>query len=132
MRGPYLVSLTLLLPLGAACAQGETGGFGGSGESSTASTTSGGGSSTASSGTASSTTGASSGGVPSTCMEAHGSVGCCDGDTAYYCKTGQTSLTVTNCASPKVCGWNSSSNYYSCVTAPGGADPSNSYPESCN
>lgn len=136
MNGPYLVSLALLVSIVGACAQGEGGGLGGSGSSSpgsggdasigaTTSTGQGGGTSTSSS--------TSSGGAaPTTCAQAHGSVGCCDNDTVYYCKTGTSTLTVTPCTSGKVCGWEASKSYYTCVAAPGGPDPSNANPEQCN
>jgi hypothetical protein len=100
---------------------------GGNGPSTTASSSS-------SSGSSSSSSSSSSGGVaPTTCAETNGSVGCCDGSGAfYYCSAGSTSVRKTTCTSGKVCGWNTSDKYYGCVDAPGGADPSNTYPMECN
>jgi hypothetical protein len=143
MRAWYSVSLGLLLPLGAACAQGDTGalaGVGGSGSDTTSSghggaatTTAGTGGSSTSEATSSSSSGTStSGGVPTTCAEAHDKAGCCNDGIAYYCKSGATTLTTEPCSGTKVCGWNSSEDYYTCVDAPGGADPSGSNPEACN
>jgi hypothetical protein len=137
MRGPYVVSLAVLVPLAAACAKGDTGEIGGvGGSSSSTGSTSGqggggaqdGGSSTSTS----STTGSSSGGVPATCAAAHDSVGCCNDGTVYYCKSGETTLTATSCTGSKVCGWEASESFYTCVAAPGGADPTNANPEACN
>jgi hypothetical protein len=74
--------------------------------------------------------GGSSGGVPTTCNQAYGSVGCCGPDnTNYYC-TG-TTVTSKACTGTKVCGWSASEGYYACVAAPGGADPSEENPIDC-
>ena len=66
--------------------------------------------------------------VPTTCAEADGNYGCCDGNTVYYCQNG--SLTSLKCQTGSVCGWNSTQSYYDCVASPGGAGPSQ-YPEAC-
>ena len=140
MCAAKLLPFALALPLLAACAKGETGGFGGAlgaggtGGESQGTTTSGGTGGASSTSSSGSTTAGSSGngGVPTTCDGAHGNTGCCDGDTLYYCKTGSTTLTQTACSGSKVCGWNEADSYYTCVAAPGGADPSNANPEACN
>jgi hypothetical protein len=134
MHGPFLVSLAVLLPLAAACARGDSVGLSGVGgsSSSTGSTGGAGGEDGGSSTSTSSTTGSSSGGVPATCVAAHDNIGCCNDDTVYYCKTGETTLTATSCTGSKVCGWEASESFYTCVAAPGGADPTNANPEACN
>jgi len=53
------------------------------------------------------------------------------GNTVYYCKSGQTTLTVTPCTGTEVCGWKTADDYYTCVAAPGGADPTNKHPIAC-
>lgn len=69
-----------------------------------------------------------SGTAPTTCTEADGKIGCCDGNVLYYCSS---SLTSKKCSGSDVCGWDKSSSYYGCVAAPGGADPSGTYPLAC-
>jgi hypothetical protein len=117
----------VVLPLSAACAQGETFyGAGGSGR--------GGGTPVGTGGSGGSQSGAgghSSGTAPTSCAQAGGYAGCCLGNTSYYCQTGSTTVTMKACPSGQVCGWNASKSYYSCVAPPGGADPSNMYPIAC-
>jgi hypothetical protein len=73
--------------------------------------------------------------VPTDCTQAYGTIGCCDGNTVYYCTGGTTGFTSKACTSGKVCGWDASgssgSGYYYCVASPGGADPSGSNPINC-
>ena len=70
---------------------------------------------------------------PMTCTGANGTIGCCsaDGLTEYYCKTGTTTVATSACTGGKVCGWNATKMYYSCVTAPATADPSGTNPILC-
>jgi hypothetical protein len=70
-----------------------------------------------------------SGKAPKTCTEADSKVGCCDGNVLYYCET--STVTSKKCTGSDVCGWDSTSSYYGCVAAPGGADPSGTYPLTC-
>jgi hypothetical protein len=35
------------------------------------------------------------------------------------------------CTCGAVCGWNAAAGYYDCVPAPGGEDPSGTYPIAC-
>jgi len=72
----------------------------------------------------------SSSSVPTTCTQAYGKIGCCAGNTAYYCDS-TTTPTAKACTGTKVCGWDSSGSYYDCVAAPGGADPSGTNPIAC-
>ena len=72
-----------------------------------------------------------SGTAPTTCTEADGTFGCCEGTTNYYCATGATTVTSKTCTGGKVCGWNKTSGYYACVAAPATADPSGMYPLAC-
>jgi hypothetical protein len=80
--------------------------------------------------------GQSSGGPPTTCQEAHGSVGCCspDGKTLYY-STSTGDITTTDCGGPgsgQVCGWSDGSGYYDCVAGQvPAADPGNKFPLLC-
>jgi hypothetical protein len=67
--------------------------------------------------------------IPTTCTEADNAVGCCAGNVLYYCMT--TTLATKTCTGSEVCGWDSSKGYYDCVAAPGGADPSGTYPLAC-
>jgi hypothetical protein len=60
--------------------------------------------------------GGSSGGPPTTCAEANGNIGCCDGNTEYYCTSG--TLKTSTCTNGLVCTWNSSKGYYSCGSGP--------------
>jgi hypothetical protein len=66
--------------------------------------------------------------VPTTCAEANGKTGCCEGDTVYYCNP---SLSSKTCTGGEVCGWESSKSYYDCVSPPAGADPSGKNPIAC-
>ncbi len=54
--------------------------------------------------------------------------GCCDGNTLKYCEDNQ--LKSLDCAGNPSCGWNADAKFYDCGTA-GAADPSNSFPLSC-
>jgi hypothetical protein len=107
---------------------GSGSGAGGSGSSS-GSTSSSGGSGSSSGGSSSSSGGTT---APITCAEADQAVGCCVANTVYYCKTSASSITSKTCSSGEVCGWDSAESYYYCVTAPGGADPSGTYPQACD
>jgi hypothetical protein len=119
MRGVYPC---LLVAVVAACAHGETGIDETGGSGTTASST------TTASGT---TSGTSSGGTaPTNCTEADGAAGCCLGSTLYYCKSGSTTVTPKACTGGNVCGWNSTKDYYDCVTS-ADPDPSGTYPRSC-
>jgi hypothetical protein len=40
-------------------------------------------------------------------------------------------LKTKTCTGSDVCGWNLTDSYYGCVPPPGGADPTNKYPEAC-
>jgi hypothetical protein len=73
------------------------------------------------------------GGVPTTCAEANGEVGCCGPNgEAYYCATSSgTTVKSTACTGGKVCGWDASKMYYTCVSPPGGGDPSGMEPMAC-
>jgi hypothetical protein len=72
------------------------------------------------------------GAVPATCGEVNGKVGCCGPDgNAYYCATASSTVKSTSCTGGKVCGWNASRMYYSCVSPPSHADPSGVYPITC-
>jgi hypothetical protein len=74
--------------------------------------------------------GSGGGGVPTTCTQADGQVGCCDpSGVLYYC-TAANALTKQTCTGGTVCGW-SSKGYYDCVAAPAGADPSGTSPMAC-
>jgi hypothetical protein len=87
--------------------------------------------STSGSNTTTSTSGGGGSGVPADCAEANRNVGCCDGNVDYYCRSGSTMLTKEICDDGNVCGWNAQEGYYDCVDAPGGADPSHTYPRDC-
>ncbi len=100
------------------------------GGSTTSSSSSGSTSSTSTSSSSSTGSGSSSGGAPTTCSQADGTVGCCEGNVNYYCTTGNQ-LEQTTCTGGKVCGWSASLGYYACVKPPGGSDPSNTYPLAC-
>ena len=75
-----------------------------------------------SSGSSSGSSSSSSGGevdagpIPTTCAQANQEIGCCSGNTNYYCST---SLQSTVCTDGQVCGWGGSN--YTCVNPPGGA-----------
>jgi hypothetical protein len=134
-----LAASPLLVLAFAACASAETGGTAGSygGSSSTSSTGStstgtstGNTTSTGSANTTSSTT--SGGNMAGSCVQANFKIGCCNGSGAYdYCAAGASTVTETACAGDKVCGWDASEGYYSCVSPPGGADPNTMYPMAC-
>jgi hypothetical protein len=71
-----------------------------------------------------------SGGVPSTCAQADGQIGCCDpSGVLYYCSS-TSKLTMQTCTAGNVCGW-STKGYYDCVPSPGGKDPSGTSPLAC-
>jgi len=72
----------------------------------------------------------SSGGPPTTCTGANGGPGCCQGNDLYYCNSSNT-VTHKTCSGGKVCGWNTTSMYYDCVSPPGGPDPSGVNPITC-
>jgi hypothetical protein len=136
MRGFILAGFGVLVSLAGACAKGgdlDAGAGGGESASSsaktTSTTTSGHSTSTTTSGSGTSTSGA----APTTCAEANGMVGCCQGTTAYYCKKDATTVTAEACTSGNTCGWKSGTgyDYYACVPMPGGADPSNANPIDC-
>ncbi len=72
--------------------------------------------------------------MPTDCTQAYGSIGCCAGNTVYYCSGGTSGFTSKACTSGKVCGWDSegsSGGYYYCVASPGGVDPSGNNPINC-
>jgi hypothetical protein len=140
MRRLQALSFFMVVPLAAACAQGETFyGAGGSGRGGGTPVGTGGANGTggATSGTgmaqsSSSSSSSSNGGtVPSKCLQVDGTVGCCVGNTAYWCAKGSTTLTQKVCPGGQVCGWNPNQKYYSCVAPPGGADPTNNFPIAC-
>ena len=95
---------------------GATTGKGGSGTAGTASGTGGSG-----------TAGTSSGGPPSTCAQANGDLGCCDGDNLYFCQ-GTMGPSMQACAG-KGCGWDPMKNWYDCGFT--GSDPSGTTPLMC-
>lgn len=67
--------------------------------------------------------------VPTTCAQADQSAGCCVGNELYYCQSPTSSMTIKACTGGQVCGWDS--KYYDCVAAPGGPDPTGTYPINC-
>jgi hypothetical protein len=69
--------------------------------------------------------------APTNCAQADNSIGCCDGNTLYYCEAGEGF--EVNCAtSGQVCGWSGSVHTgYDCVSGPATADPSGTYPIAC-
>ncbi|MGO8994785.1 MAG: hypothetical protein ACLQVI_15825 [Polyangiaceae bacterium] len=69
--------------------------------------------------------------MPTTCSQANTKIGCCVGNTVYYCSSSSSSITKKTCSSGDVCGWDSTDSYYYCVASPGGADPSGKYPIDC-
>jgi hypothetical protein len=69
-----------------------------------------------------------SGTVPTTCAEADHAIGCCDGNVLYYC---DPTLKKKTCTGGEVCGWDTSSSFYDCVSPPGHADPMGTYPLAC-
>jgi hypothetical protein len=73
------------------------------------------------------------GAIPTTCSEANGVVGCCGPNgESYYCATASsTTVKSAACTGGKVCGWNASKMYYSCVSPPATADPSGTEPIAC-
>ena len=140
MRAFPTVAFSLLLSLTVACAKGEEGlGEGGSGRgggvpvTEAASSGANGSTSTAGSTASTTTTTTSGGNAPTTCADANGMTGCCEGSTAYYCKANATTVTAQTCKSGETCGWKPGSNYdyYACVASPGGADPSGTNPIEC-
>ena len=73
--------------------------------------------------------GANGDGIPETCSEAHGTFGCCVGDTLY---TGNV-LTATpqSCAATnQKCGWNNSTKRYACGTGTA-SDPTGTNARAC-
>ncbi len=86
--------------------------------------------SSASASASSGTSSASSGGVPTTCAAADNAIGCCVGNSRYYC-SGTSVLTDDCTTNSKVCGWSTTYANYGCVDSPGGADPSGTYPLAC-
>ncbi len=103
----------------------DCGSNGGSGSGNGASGASG---SSASGGTAG-TSGGSGGGVPKTCAETSGNVGCCGpNDVVYFCNDGGT-VEAVQCT-PGSCGWLASKGWYDCDSS-GGVDPSSTYPKVC-
>jgi len=86
-----------------------------------------------STGTDSGSSGTDSGsaGIPTTCTQAYGTVGCCgpNGEN-YYCSASSSTVTSKTCTGGKTCGWNSTDGYYACVTG-GGPDPSGQNPIAC-
>jgi len=86
----------------------------------------------ASSASSSSSSGGGGSGAPTTCDGAGGDIGCCTPAGAlYFCAPGQASLEYLPCHGGKTCGWDAADGYYACVTGPGGADPSGTYPLLC-
>jgi hypothetical protein len=74
----------------------------------------------------------SSGSGPTTCAGANSGKGCCGADgNNYYCASGATTVTSKTCTNGQVCGWSATKGYYTCVAAPGGADPSGANPIAC-
>jgi hypothetical protein len=148
MRNAHILSLLPFVLLSASCAKSNNTGSGGSSPSSSSASSSsgaGGAPSTSSSsgagGTPSASSSSGAGGTPSassssgagggdggtfTCTQVNQGVGCCVGNTLYYCKTPTSTLTTTTCSGGDICAWKGSSNYYDCVMPPtetdGGAD----------
>ena len=62
--------------------------------------------------------GTSGSGIPTTCAEADGTYGCCGSDGKnYYCSSAtSTSVKSVACPSGEVCSWDSTKEYYACVT----------------
>jgi hypothetical protein len=57
-------------------------------------------------------TGTGAAGIPTTCAEANGTIGCCGSDGKdYYCATGSTTVKATACATGSVCTWNGTKSY---------------------
>jgi hypothetical protein len=77
-----------------------------------------------------STSSSSSSGGPATCADADGKVGCCIGNTNYYCSS---TMTVTSkvCPSGEVCTWLPAKNYYGCGTGTPTASPNSAQPLAC-
>jgi hypothetical protein len=58
-------------------------------------------------------------------------VGCCDAQgVLQYCDV-NLNVDAQVCTCGSVCGWNAAAGYYDCVPAPGGVDPSGTYPIAC-
>ncbi len=56
--------------------------------------------------------------VPTLCSEAYQQVGCCVGNTAYWCNSPNGPVSHKNCATAgQVCGWDLDTAYY-CVDPP--------------
>lgn len=72
----------------------------------------------------------SSGSGPTSCSQVDGTVGCCEGNTNYYCSSGST-VTSKACTGTEVCTWNSSKSYYGCGTGPAMASPNSNQPIAC-
>jgi hypothetical protein len=107
-------------------------GAGGSGTGGVAATTAATSTTSGTSGGTSGTSGTTSGSTtPSDCAQASGMVGCCAGNTLYYCKSGSTSVASEACKSGESCGWEASKNYYGCVSGAATPDPSGTYPIAC-
>jgi hypothetical protein len=70
-------------------------------------------------------------GVPTTCAEANGETGCCDGNTNYYCTKTGTTPSSKKCSSGQVCTWNATSSYYGCGTGPA-VGPTGGAPQACS
>ena len=58
-----------------------------------------------------------------------GKVGCCDGNTNYYCSSGAVKSKA--CTGGQVCTWDSSKGYYGCGTGPATASPNSAQPLAC-
>lgn len=67
--------------------------------------------------------------VPTTCEATHGEPGCCGVDNKLYFWNGST-VSSQACPSGTVCAWDSSSNWYNCLTN-AATDPSGTYPRQC-
>jgi hypothetical protein len=64
-------------------------------------------------------------------MDADGEVGCCGPSGNLYFCNAMKQLFEQFCTGTDVCGWSSLEGFYDCVPAPGGADPSGTYPLVC-
>ena len=72
-----------------------------------------------------------SSGAPMTCAEVDGNVGCCVGNTNYFCKSAATMVSSKACAAGEVCTWIASDGYYACAAGTVMPDPSGVHPIAC-
>jgi hypothetical protein len=67
--------------------------------------------------------------APKTCAEAHGSVGCCFGNSLFWFEAGSVKGGIGACG-PVMCGWDAGAGNYACGFSD--AEPTGKYPMDCH